>query len=69
MNYSIEKKQRKNVKGYRFFLLATKCFSKNGKKPIDIVTITGTDTLKIALKEAVKKTVEATGSFIGGKVS
>lgn len=55
MNYSIEKKQRKNVKGYRFFLLATKCFSKNGKKPIDIVTITGTDTLKIALKEAVKK--------------
>ena len=69
MRYSTEPRFRKYVKGYGFLSFARTFGNKYGKKLMDIVTKTGLDATKIASKNVVQKTAEATGDLIGNKIA
>ena len=43
--------------------------SKNIQKLFDSTTKAATDTIKIASKRAIRKTLEATGNLIGNKIA
>ena len=65
MEYSIEPRFRKYVKGYGLLSFAKKF----GKKLMDTATETGIDAAKTASKRIVQKTAEATGDLIGNKIA
>ena len=72
MRYSIEPRDRIDVKGYGFLSFAKnmgKCLSnKYGQKLIDSAKKSTTDAIKTASKRAIQKTAEATGDLIGNKI-
>ena len=73
MRYSIEPRDRINVKGYGFLSFAKsigKSLSiKYGQKFFDSAKKFTTDLIKTASKRAIQETAEATGNFIGNKIA
>ena len=80
MRYSIEPRERSDVKGYGFLSFArnlgthpTKVAkslnNKYGQKLADSVKKTATDAFKIASKRAIQKTAEATGDLVGSTIA
>ena len=63
--YSIEPKTKKYVKGYGILSFARNLSKKYAKQLLD----TGIDALKTASKKVVHKVAEATGEFIGNKIT
>ena len=73
MRYSIETRERRYVKGYRFLPFA-KNIGKNlsnkyGQKLVDSAKKSETDPLKTASKRAIQKTAENTGDLVGNKMA
>ena len=73
MRYSVEPRERRYVKGYRF-LSFTKNIGKNlssryGQKLFDIAKKSATDALKTVRKRAIQKPAEATGDLVGNKIA
>ena len=73
MRYSIEPRDRKYVKGYRFLYFA-KNMGKNvsnkyGQKLLDSAKKSTADAIKTISKRAIQKTAEATGDLIGNKIA
>ena len=73
MRYSIEPRDRIDVKGYGFLYFA-KNMGKNlsnkyGQKLLDSTKKSTTDAIKTASKRAIQKTAEATGDLIGNKIA
>ena len=66
MCYSIEPRERRYAKGYRFLSfpknIGKNLSNKYGQKLVDSAKKSATDPLKIASKIAIQKTAEATGS-------
>ena len=58
MGHSIQPRKRNYVKGYGFLLFARNFGDKVGKKLIDIATMTGIATEKVASKKTVHKTFD-----------
>ena len=80
MRYSIEPREIRYVKGYRFLSFArsmgtdTTKVAKNlnnkyGQKLIDSAKKSATDAFKIASKRAIQKTAEATGDLVGNTIA
>ena len=77
MRYSIELRERRYVKGYRFLSFAKnigKSISKNissiySQKLVDSAKKSATDALKTASKRAIQKTAEATEDLVGNKIA
>ena len=71
MRYSIEPKDRINIKGYGFLSFAKSMgkhlSNKYSWKLLDSAKKSTTDAIKSALKRAIQKTAEATGDLIGDK--
>ena len=73
MRYSIEPRDRINVKGYGFLFFA-KNIGKNlsnkyGQKYFDGAKKSTIDAIKTVSKTAIKKTTDATGDVIGNKIA
>ena len=73
MRYSIEPRDRKYVKGYRFLSFA-KNIGKNlsnkyGQNLLDSVKKPTTDAIKTASKRAIQKTAKVTGDLNGNKIA
>ena len=73
MRYSIEPRDRINVKRYGFLSFAKnigKSLScKYGQKLLDSTKKSATEAIKAASKSAIQKTAEATGDLIGNKIA
>ena len=80
MRYSIEPRERRNVKGYGFLSFArnlgthaTKVAknlnNKYDQKLADSAKKSAKDASKIAGKEAIQKTAEATGDLVGNTIA
>ena len=69
MGYSIELRDRVNVKGYRVMSFARSMSNKYGKKLVDTAKKSATDAIKTASKTAIQKTAEATGDLVGYKIA
>ena len=73
MRYSIEPKDRIDVKGYGFLSFAEKMdknvSNKYSQKLLDTANKFTTDAIKTASKRAIQKTAEATGDLIGSKIA
>ena len=73
MRYSIESRERRYVKGYRFLSFAENIgknlSNKYGQKFVDSAKRSATDALKSASKGAIQKTAEATWNLVGNKFS
>ena len=73
MRYSIEPRDRIDVKGYELLSFAKsmgKNFSnKYGQKPLDSAKKSTTYAIKSASKKVIQKTAEATGNLIGNKTA
>ena len=80
MRYSIEPRERRYVKGYRFLSfaknigihaakVAKNMSNKYSQKLVDTAKKSATDTIKTASKRAIQKTAEATGDLLGNKIA
>ena len=73
VRYSIEPRDRKYVKGYRFLSFAKNIgrnlSNKYGQKLLDSAKKSTTDAIKTASKRAIQKTAEATGDLISNKIA
>ena len=73
MCYSIEPREGRYVKGYRFLSFAKnigkKLSNKYGQKLVDSAKKPAIDAIKTASKRAIQKTAEATGDLIGNKIA
>ena len=73
MRYSIEPRERRYVKGYRFLSFAKNIGrnlnDKYGQKLVDSAKISEIDALKAADERAIQKTAEATGDLVGNKIA
>ena len=73
MRYSIEPRDRINVKRYGFLSFAKNIgkslSSKYGQKLLDNTKKSATEAIKTASKSAIQKTAEATGDLIGNKIA
>ena len=80
MRYSIEPRERRYVKGYRFLIfarnidihatkVAKKLNNKYGQKLVDTTKKSATDALKIAGKRAFQKTAEASADLVGNFIT
>ena len=73
MCYSIEPRDRRYVKGYRFLSFAKNIgknlSNKHSQQLLDSAKKSTTDAIKTASKRAILKTAEATGDLIGNKIS
>ena len=69
MRYSLEPKNRINVKGYRFLSFDRSMSNKYGKKLVDAAKRSATDAIKTASKRAIQKTAEATVDLVGNKIA
>ena len=65
MRYSVEPRDRINVKGYAFLSFA-KMYS---QKIIDAAKKSATDAIKTASQQAIQKTADATGDLVGNKIA
>ena len=72
MRYSIEPRDRINVKGYGFLSFAKNMgkslSSKYGLELLDSNKKSATDAIKTVSKRAIQKTAGATGDLIGNKI-
>ena len=73
MGYSIEPREGRYVKDYKFFSFARN-IGKNlsneyGQKLVESAKKSATDALKAASKRAIQKTTEATGDLVGNKIA
>ena len=68
MSFSVEPKDRKNVKKYGFFHLQKRFGNKYGKQLMDAATKMGIDDAKTESKKVAQKTAEATGDLTGNKI-
>ena len=79
MRYSIEPRERRYVKGYRFLSfarnlgthatkIAKNLNNKYGQKLVDTAKKSSADALKVAPKRAIQKTAEATGDLVGNTI-
>ena len=73
MRYSIEPRDRINIKRYGFLSFAKNMSkhlsNKYGQKPFDSAKKSTTDAIKAASKRAIQKTAEATWDLIGNKIA
>ena len=73
MRYSIEPRDRINVKGYGFLSFAKNMgkslSSKYGLELLDSNKKSATDAIKTVSKRAIQKTAGATGDLIGNKIA
>ena len=73
MRYSIERRDRIYVKGYRFLSFAKNMgkslSNKYGQKLLNSAKKSTTDAIKTASKREIQKTAEATGDLIGNKIA
>ena len=73
MRYSIEPRDRINVKRYVFLSFAKNIgkssSSKYGQKLLDSTKKSATEAIKTASNGAIQKTAEATGDLIGNKIA
>ena len=74
MRYSIEPKDRIDVKGYGFLSFAKNMgkkslITKYGQKLLNSAKKSTKDAIKIASKTAIQKPEEATGDLIGNKIA
>ena len=80
MRYSIEHKERRQVKGYGFLSFARNIGTHAGKvaksmsnkysqKVVDTAKKSSTDAIKTASERAIQKTAKATGYLIGNKIT
>ena len=73
MQYSIEPRDRRYVKGYGFLSFAKNIgkniSSKYSRKLVDSAKKSATDPIKTASKRAIQKTAKATGDLIGNKIA
>ena len=69
MRYSIERRDRVYVKGYRCMSFARSMSNKYGKKLVDTAKKSATDAIKTASKRAIQKAAEATGDLVGNKIA
>ena len=73
MRYSIEPRDRIQVKGYRFLTFAKNMgkslSNKYGHKLLDSAKKSTTDAIKTTSKRAIQKTAEATSDLIGNKIA
>ena len=69
MRYSIERMERRYVKGYEFSSFARNLNNKYGQKLPDSAKKSATEAFKIASKKTIQKTAEATGDLIGNKIA
>ena len=69
MRYSIEPRERRYVKGYRFLSFARNLNNKYGQKLVDSAKKYATDEFKISSKRAIQKTAEATGDLVGDTIA
>ena len=72
MRYSIEPKDRKYVKGYRFLSfsknIGKNLSSKYGQKLLESAKKSATDAIKTTSKRGIQKTAEATGNLKKHKI-
>ena len=75
MRYSIEPRDRTNVKGYGFLSFAKKTKAakdlnnKYGQKLLNSAKKIAKDAMKTASKRAIEKSAEGTGDLIGNKIA
>ena len=73
MRYSIEPRDRIQVKGYGFLSFATNIdknlSNKNGQNLLDSAKKSTKDDIKTASETAIQKTAKATGDLIGNKIA
>ena len=80
MQYSIEPRERRHVKGYGFLSFARNIgthattFAKNmsskyGQKLANTAKKSATDAIKTASKRTIQKIAEATGDLVGNKIT
>ena len=73
MRHSIEPRDRRYVKGYRFLSFARNIGKKNSnkysQKLVDSAKKSATNTIKTASKRAIVKNCKATGDLIGNKIA
>ena len=69
MRYSIERRDRIYVKGYRCMSFARSMSNKYGKKLVDTAKKSTTVAIKTVSKRAIQKTAEATGNLVGNKIA
>ena len=80
MNYSVEPRERRYVKGYGFLSfaksidthatkVAKNVSNKYSQKLVDTAKKFATDAIKTASKRAIQKTAEATRDLIGNKIA
>ena len=67
--YSIAPRTRKYIKRYEFLSFAKNLSNKYGKQLLDSATKSELNSLKSTSKKVVHKAAEATGEFIGNKIS
>ena len=73
MRYSIEPRDRIQVKGYGFLSFATNIdknlSNKNGQNLLDSAKKSTKDDIKTASETAIQKTAKGTGDLIGNKIA
>ena len=69
MRYSVEPRDRINLKGYGFLSFAKNMNNKHSQKIFDTTKNSTTDAMVTAPKRAIQKTAEATGFLIGNKIA
>ena len=73
MRYSIEPRERRNVRrcGFLSFakIIGKTLSNKYGQKLVGSAKKSATDALKTASKRAIQKTAEATGDLVGNKIA
>ena len=73
MRYSIEPRERRYVKGYRFLSFAKNTdrnlSNKYVQKLVDSAKKSAADAFKVASKRAIQKTAEATGDLVGNTIA
>ena len=69
MRYSVEPRDRINLKGYGFLSFAKNMNNRHSQKIFDTAKSSTTDAMKTASKRAIQKTAEATGDLIGNKIA
>ena len=77
MHYSVEPRDRRYVKSYRFLSFAKNIGKNIGKnisnkysqKLVDTAKKSATDVIKTASKRPIQKTAEATGDLFGNKIA
>ena len=69
MRYSVEPRDRINLKGYGFLSFAKNMNNEHSQKIFDTAKSSTTDPMKTASKRAIQKTAEATGDLIVNKIA